>query len=256
MTATAPLMLKHCASIVRSMMAVPKSLAAGLSLVAASPATYAVAADFPYAKSHVFTVNRNGQIIGMHTLLFGGSAAHRTVSVATNLEIKMQGVVTYRYNHNSDEVWNGTGLQSLTAKTDDNGRQFTVRAHLNNAGLAVERVAPPSASLASNFDRGLVAPTVVQENMPPDILPTSNWNIAQVKKSMLLNTQYGVRAQVKTTEIGREAIVTASGKTIQATRYQYLGDLRLDQWFDDQGRWVKTSFKAFDGSTVELLLQD
>lgn len=256
MTHTAPLVLKQCASIVRSMMVVPKSLAAGLSLVAASSTTCAVAADFPYAKRHVLTVHRNGQIIGMHTLLFGGGAAHRTVSVTTNLEIKMQGVVTYRYSHSSDEVWNGAALQSLTAKTDDNGRLFTVRAHLNGAGLAVERVAPSSASLASNFDRGLVAPTVSQENMPVDILPTSNWNIAQVKKSVLLNTQYGVRAQVKTTEIGREAITTASGKTIQATRYQYMGDLRLDQWFDDVGRWVKTSFKAFDGSTVELLFQD
>lgn len=256
MTGTAPLVLKHCASIVRSMMVVPKSLAAGLSLVAASSTTCALAADFPYAKRHGFTVQRNGQTIGMHTLLFGGSALHRTVSVTTNLEIKMQGVMTYRYSHNSDEVWKGTALQSLTAKTDDNGKQFTVRAQLNGAGLAVERVSPSSASLAANFDKGLVAPTVVQENMPADILPTSNWNIAQIKKSVLLNTQYGVRSQVKTTEIGREAIATASGRTIQATRYQYQGDLRQDQWFDDDGRWVKTTFRAFDGSTVELLLQD
>ena len=30
----------------------------------------------------------------------------------------------------------------------------------------------------------------------------------------------------------------------------------MDQWFDDRGRWVKASFKAFDGSEIEYILQE
>jgi hypothetical protein len=28
----------------------------------------------------------------------------------------------------------------------------------------------------------------------------------------------------------------------------------MDQWFDDAGRWVKNSFTASDGSTIEYVL--
>ena len=54
--------------------------------------------------------------------------------------------------------------------------------------------------------------------------------------------------------LGRETIRTASS-SIDATRYRYTGDLVMDQWFDDAGRWVKTSFTASDGSTVEYVLK-
>ena len=54
----------------------------------------------------------------------------------------------------------------------------------------------------------------------------------------------------------REAVTTASGATVQATRYRYTGELRMDQWFDDRGRWVKAAFPAFDGSMIEYILQE
>jgi hypothetical protein len=30
----------------------------------------------------------------------------------------------------------------------------------------------------------------------------------------------------------------------------------MDQWFDERGRWVKGTFTAFDGSTIEYILQE
>jgi hypothetical protein len=73
---------------------------------------------------------------------------------------------------------------------------------------------------------------------------------------VLLNTQYGTPSHTKITPMGRETIKTVSGATVQATRYRYTGDLRMDQWFDDRGRWVRASFPAFDGSTIEYILQE
>ena len=42
---------------------------------------------------------------------------------------------------------------------------------------------------------------------------------------------------------GRETIRTANA-SINSTHYRYSGDLVMDQWFDDAGRWAKTSFTA------------
>jgi hypothetical protein len=99
-------------------------------------------------------------------------------------------------------------------------------------------------------------PEIGHELLPPSTLPTSNWNMGQVGQSVLLNTQYGTQSHATITPMGREPVKTASGGTVEATRYHYTGDLRMDQWFDDRGRWVKAAFPAFDGSTIEYILQE
>ena len=119
-----------------------------------------------------------------------------------------------------------------------------------------QRQAPADAINASTVDQGLQPPTIEREVLPADILPTSHWNIAQVKRSVLLNTQYGTQAHVQVTPMGREPVKTASGATIEAMRYHYTGDIRMDQWFDDRGRWVKGMFAAPDGSTIDYVLQE
>lgn len=30
----------------------------------------------------------------------------------------------------------------------------------------------------------------------------------------------------------------------------------MDRWFDDRGRWVCSRFVAFDGSTIDYVLQE
>ena len=57
------------------------------------------------------------------------------------------------------------------------------------------------------------------------------------------------------TPLGREKVKTATGR-VDANHYRYAGDVTKDQWFDDSGRWVKTLFKASDGSTIEYILQE
>ena len=52
-----------------------------------------------------------------------------------------------------------------------------------------------------------------------------------------------------------ETVKTAAGM-LQGNRYAYAGDIRMNQWFDERGRWVKSSFQVFDGSTIEYILQE
>lgn len=233
-----------------------RQLAATLVVSVLGSTTVSAANDFPYGQTLAFNVFRNGQEIGRHTLTFESDGPNRIVTVAINFGVKAMGITAYRYVHADREVWNGDALQALDSQTDDNGKKYKVHVQRGAKGLTVERQAPADAINASTADQGLQPPLIEHELLPADILPTSHWNIAQVKRSVLLNTQYGTLARVQVTPMGREPVKTTTGATIEATRYHYTGDIRMDQWFDDRGRWVKGMFAAPDGSTIDYVLQE
>ena len=233
-----------------------RQLAVALAVIVTGSTAAAAANDFAYDRSLAFTVYRNGTEIGHHTISFQNEGVNRKVTVAIDLAVKALGVTAYRYIHNSHEVWSGNALQALEARTDDNGKKYIVRVQRGSNGLVVDREASPEPFASSSADQGVQLPEIGHELLPPSTLPTSNWNMGQVGQSVLLNTQYGTRSHATITPMGREPVKTASGNTVEATRYHYTGDLRMDQWFDDRGRWVKAAFPAFDGSTIEYILQE
>ena len=206
-----------------------------LLLVGSAPLG-ALAQVLPYGPTLSFAVYRNGEQIGKHTLTFQQNGSNLTVSTAVDLAVKMLGFTAYRYSHRAQETWAGDTFQSASTQTDDNGTKYTVQAKRTPAGIDVQRSSG-------------------HEVMPTGVLPSSHWNVRQISQSSLLNTQNGNQAQVKVTPLGREKIKTASG-WIDATHYRYSGDVTKDQWFDDRGRWVKTTFPASDGSTIEYILQE
>ena len=194
------------------------------------------AQDLPYGNSQSFAVFRNGEQIGRHSLTFQHSGQNVTVATNVDFAVKLLGITAYRYSHRGQEMWTGDTFQYVATQTDDNGKKFTVRAQRTPNGIAVER-------------------TGGQEVLPPTVLPSTHWNIRQVRQSTLLNTQDGSEAKVQIAELGRERVKTLKG-WLDATRFRYTGDVSKDQWFDDRGRWVKTVFKASDGSTIEYVLEE
>ena len=217
--------------------------------------TAAFASDnFPYGSSLSFAAVRNGQTIGHHSLTFQKIGGQLTVSTAIDLAVKFMGVTAYRYKHRAQEVWSGDTFQGLSAQTDDNGMKYAIRIQRDGAALAVERNARPDSLSPATFERGLQRDDAIRTTLPPQLLPSTHWNVRQVRQAALVNTQTGTEARVQVSALGRETIRTANA-SIDATRYRYTGDLVMDQWFDDAGRWVKTSFTASDGSTIEYVLK-
>jgi len=213
----------------------------------------AVAQDAPYPPVVTFAIFRNGENIGRHVINFQQKGDARIVTVDVDITVKALGVAAYRYVHHSNEVWIGDQLQSLQSTTEDNGRKFSVSAQRVGANLKVEHTnTGPVASAA--YD-GFQAPDITRETLPASTMPTSQWNFRQVKQTTLLNTQYGIPAHVKVVAGPRELVRTSKG-SVEARRYSYSGDLHMDLWFDDHNRWVKGTFAAFDGSTVEYILQE
>ena len=208
-------------------------------LLAGMPAGAFAANDLAYGSALSFVAVRNGQTIGHHSLTFRRDGAQLTVSTSIRLAVKFMGFIAYRYTHSAQEVWTGDDFQSLAAETDDNGRKFSVRVRRGVSHLDVERN---------------VRAETLRASLPIQLLPSSHWNVRQVRQQALVNTQEGTEARIRVSILGRETIATAKAR-VEAMRYRYAGDIEMDQWFDDLGRWVKMSFAASDGSTVEYILQ-
>ena len=225
-----------------------------LFLLTTSSTAVLAADDFPYGSSLTFAAVRNGQTIGHHRLTFQKNGDQLTVSTAIDLAVNIMGVTAYRYMHRAQEVWSGDTFQGLTAKTDDDGKKYAIQIRRDGAALRVERNARSGDLSPATLDRGLPRDGAVRTTLPSQLLPSTHWNVRQIRQSALVNTQTGAEARIQVSVLGRETIRTTNA-SIDATHYRYTGDLVMDQWFDDTGRWVKTSFIASDGSTVEYVLQ-
>ncbi|TMJ28116.1 MAG: hypothetical protein E6G95_09425 [Alphaproteobacteria bacterium] len=211
-----------------------------MTVVLLATGAAASAADDPYPSRISYAIYRGGQQVGRHIVTFENKGPIRLVTAACEIEVRSLGVIAYRYLHRSREEWNGEQLQALRATTDDNGKQFTVSVERRGGVLVVERTAPASMPTAAMADQAYRGPDVSRQSLPANLLPTSGWNTV---------------ARVRVTPAGQETVRMPSG-SVPATRYRYTGDLRMEQWFDDRGRWVKGTFTAFDGSTIEYILQE
>ncbi|MDC6726076.1 DUF6134 family protein, partial [Leclercia adecarboxylata] len=156
--------------------------------------------------------------------------------------VKIVGLTAFRYSHRARETWDGSEFVGLETTTDDDGKQYVVRATRQADGLVVDRHTPEK----SGYTRSLAG----------FVMPSTHWNLRQTLQSQLLNSQKGSVDPIKVTAIGSEPGKTASG-IVDAMHYRYEGKDRfaMNQWFDARGRWVKTTFKAHDGSLVEYVLQ-
>ncbi len=213
-------------------------------------------ASEPYPSAWTFDVYREGQPVGYHKLTFEQSELRGQI-VTTDVDITLLklGVTVYRYRHHATEVWQNGQLHKLDTTTDDNGISYTVAARRTPRGLEVDRTAsavvPPGAVPEQDYQ----PPKVERETFAPDILPTTLWSVEGVRRSMLLNTQYGKLSHIKVETIGREPVRLQSGEKT-TTRYRVTGDLQMELWFDDDGHWLKANFRAPDGSTDEYVLRN
>jgi hypothetical protein len=227
-------------------------LAVSLGAEAAAANELATAAPQPMN----FAVSRNGQPIGHHTLTIVRDGDSQIVTVNIEFAVRMMGVAVYRYSHHSREVWRGERLQSLVARTNDNGTGHVVRATRHGDNLKIDRAETPVTAVAASLEQ--VTPEgnrSASDIVPGNLLTTSHWNPRQPAQSVLLHTQFGTPSHVQVSNLGRDS-VRPSRRTVLTTRYRYAGDVRFDQWYDASGRWVKAAFTAHDGSTIEYTLQE
>lgn len=205
-----------------------------------------------YDESHVFMVVRNGTEIGGHRLTFTPTPEGLRVDVAIDLRVGMGNVTLYRYRHAAHEIWRDGQLRRLDASTDANGKLHRVSVERSGNGLRAKASVPRQDG---GTVEGLAAGNqTLTADLPPTILPTSQWRRAMVQRDRLFNTQLGKVSTFRVEKLGATSVATECG-TLPATHYRLSGDLKLEIWFDDRDRWVKARFNAFDGSTVDYTLR-
>ena len=194
-------------------------LAALLALAAAGAAQAAPGASVPASGRMTFDVIRKGKDIGDYALSFRGKGPDLTVSIDTDLNVKMPivGVSAYSFRQQSTETWKGGKLAALRAATDDNGT-------------------PHQISLG-----------------PTALIPASLWNADILGARQVLNTITGKTDAISVRNLGQETVATGAG-AVKATHYAISGGLQRELWFNG-AQLVHVRFAADDGSVVDYVLR-
>jgi len=188
------------------------TLITGLAIVFAAPLN---AASIPSSGQLSFDVVRKGKDIGDHSYNFSGSPGSFSVTVATDVVVRVPliRIAAYRFEHSSVETWQGGELQALVSTTNDDGTPHA----LNTANKGA--------------------------------LPASLWNDDIVRTGQLMNTIDGTIMSVRVADLGSEN-VPVNGGNLNAHHYRISGGLERDLWYDENGNLARVAFKAEDGSTV------
>jgi hypothetical protein len=186
-----------------------------------------------YGDEMQFDVLRDGDPIGSYLVFFRKSGDALQVETRASIEVDVLFASAYRLRYQSLETWRDGALDSLTASTNDDGEFKHMEAVRDGASLEV-------SGMEGAWDAA------------PTILPTSHWNMAQIAADTLINTVSGSANHISVAEAGIET-VPMGAESQPARRFVYSGDLDMEAWYDDQGRWVKLRFAAEDGSTIEYV---
>lgn len=178
-----------------------------------------------------FRVDRGGDPMGTHVLRFHEKADGLHVAIDISLAVNFGPLTVFRYQHHNEEVWRDGRLQSISTKTNDNGKEYWVKGKATAKGFEVD----------SSFAGPLTAPA--------SIIPASYWNPAILKQTQILDTQKGRIFNVTVTP-GAETREPVAGRMERVREYVMSGDLRLTLYYTDTGQWVNLAFKARGSDVV------
>lgn len=209
-----------------------------LTLAAASPwSSVSAISGIPDSGSLGFTVLRNGNDVGKHTIHFtrGDDGIKVDVQTRVNVKLPLIGVSVYHFEHEGHELWRDGALVALGSVTDDDGAAHELEVRREGQRLRV----------TSNGS---------QHESAGDLIPASLWHPDLVKRSLLLNTLDGREMPVSVTEQPGET-VQVRGRTVNARHFVVSGGLERELWYDADGVLVKVAFAAKDDSRIEYVLE-
>ncbi len=193
-----------------------------------------LAAAQPAIETLEFAIMRKGEQIGTHRIELRRTGKETSVSVETNVEVKVLFVTAYRFQYTGTERWVNGRLVALSAETDDNGTQHKLTAALKGATLEVD-----ADGKAAQVDK--------------NIIPASLWNPELVRQSVMLDTQTGQVMPISVVDGGSEEVTVESGPAM-AHRYTIKGKFSQDVWYDSRGRLVQSQLVGRDGSVISYKL--
>jgi len=182
-----------------------------------------------------FDITRNGDKFGHHILNFRRTGEKMEVVSDVLLRAGIGPLTLFEYKLASTETYANGALQSVTARTLNNGKWRPMTASAVQGGLFIT---------GEKF-KGLVQGVVS---------PSSHWNIAEMKQNVMVELESGKPMPITVTDLGMDKVKFAKGE-VAARRFRVKSDIVADFWYDDQSRWVKCAFTT-QGSRIEYTLRD
>lgn len=172
-------------------------------------------------RSYDFEVLLDDRPVGTHRFQVApdGEGTWRVDSDA-RFDVKLLGLVVYRYRHEAREHWQRGCLHRIEARTNDNGRELALAGRRDGEWFRVQ---------AAREDRrkGCVA-------------GYAYWDLERLLGTReLLNPQTGEFDAVSLESLGEESLAMA-GEAVRARRYRLHGPERpVDLWYSDSGEWLQ-----------------
>jgi hypothetical protein len=209
------------------------ALALAVACVLPGAADPAADAAPPLPQNLVFKVLLDGDEVGHHNVTFSRAGEQIVADIESAFSVTMAGFTVFEYRHRSREVWQDGAIQSIRSTTSANDTDVALNVDRSGDVLRID----------GDKYKG---------EGPGSLIPASWWSSAIVARAQMLG-QSGEILPVTVANLGRETI-EAGGAPVAATHYTVTGRIEMHLWYDDQGKWVKSSFEA-RGSDVEYVLQ-
>lgn len=181
-----------------------------------------------------FDVFRNGEKFGRHIVTFSRDGGALEVASDIELKVALGPLTLFHYVHKAKEVYDRGRLKSVTAETKNEGKWSKLAAEATSGGLKV----------AGAAFRGV---------LPSAPIPSTHWNVAQMKQQAMFSTETGEMLPMVVTDRGVERVKVGDGQ-VEARRYDVKSEMEASFWYDAKGRWVKCAFNT-KGSDVEYVLR-
>lgn len=182
-----------------------------------------------------FDVFRNGEKFGRHSVAFTRIGSQLKVIADVELKVAVGPLTLFQYIHKAQEVYEAGRLVSVDASTKNDGKWSKLAAKATAGGLNV---------VGAKF-KGV---------LPGPVVPSTHWNIAEMKQPAMFSTETGAMLPMTVTDQGVEKVKVGTGY-VDARKFLVKSEMEATFWYDSAGRWVKCAFTT-KGSKVEYVLRD
>jgi len=170
------------------------------------------------------------------TLVYGieRSATTKRITSELRVAVSVLGVVVYRYDADSVEVWRGDRLVRLQNRINKNGRRIEVSGEARGDQFMIASEA------------GVLAAS-------PDVTPPDPWQLKGVGLSNIISTSTGQVLHVQISG-GESVIVPIAGTRVLARHYSIDDEKHHEIWLD--GHDVPVMFRSVEfGDAVDFILK-
>jgi hypothetical protein len=186
-----------------------------------------------------FDVYIGTQHVGQHTIemLPEGAPGDFRVHTVISVHAQPESTHAYRFEHESDEVWKGGWLETVTGKTNDDGKELAIEGQRTARGIELTTPEGPFVTDAKTL--------------------TSNsiWSERTMAATQIISVQFAAVVGMVAIDNG-QTTVSVNDQTLLAKRYEAVSPFTTASlWYDSNGLWIAAKVEK-NGELLDYRLHD